>query len=97
MTLDNNQVDLLARGLNPPEDFDITHLHLSASQLYMIQKINKAVENGFDFGDPSNEDENEIHPIDCKYYSTEKFNEQNFNSIKHVSSSPQHSFYGISY
>ena len=51
----------------------------------MIQKINKAVENGFDFGDPSNEDENEIHPIDCKYYSTEKFNEQNINSIKHFS------------
>ena len=51
----------------------------------MIQKINKAVENGFDFGDSSNEDENEIHPIDCKYYSTEKLNEQNFNSIKHFS------------
>ena len=44
----------------------------------MIQKINKAIDNGFDFNDDKTDldTENEIHPIDCKYYIIEEFNEK---------------------
>ena len=53
----------------------------------MIQKINEAIDNGFDFNDDKTDldTENEIHPIDCKYYTIEEFNEKHFNSAKHFS------------
>ena len=42
----------------------------------MIKRINDAIEGGFDIDDNSMESENEIHPIDCKYYTLDKFNDQ---------------------
>ena len=51
----------------------------------MIKKINDAISKGFDITDDKNDDENEEHPIDCKYYTTDEFNNKKFDSTKQFS------------
>ena len=77
----NNQFDLTTQGVNYPDEVNVDEIFLNTTQ------ANKAIDNGFDFnGDKTDLDtENEIHPIDCKYYTLEEFNEKHFNSAKHFS------------
>ena len=60
-------------------------IYLSATQLNMINNINKVIDSGFGLLEVSNDTdtENEINPIDCKYYTTDQFNDKN--SIKYIS------------
>ena len=87
LKLDNNQFDLTTQGIDFPDEVNIDELFLSTSQLSMIKKVNEAIDNGLDLDDESAEidPENELHPIDCKYYNIEQFNGKRFNSIKHFS------------
>ena len=84
LDLNNKQVDLTAQGIDIPDEVNIDEIFLNETQLNMIRKINKAID-GFDLSDDRTDIEEERHPIDCKYYSTDQFNEQKFNSIKHFS------------
>ena len=83
LSLNNKQFDLTSKGIDYPEDIDIEDIFLSHTQLDMVNKINAAIADGFDIdndrSDPKSE--NEIHPIDCKYYTIDKLNEQKFNEI----------------
>ena len=54
-------------------------------QLNVINKIKDAIGSGFDLGNDTTESENEVHPIDCKYYSIEPINNGNVNFTKHFS------------
>ena len=87
LNLNNNQFDLTSRAIDFPDEVNIDDIFLSTTQLDMIKKINVAIGNGFDLNDDKtdNDTENEIHPINCKYYTTDQFNELKFNSIKHFS------------
>ena len=87
LKLDNNQFDLTTQGIDFPDEVNIDELFLSTSQLSMIKRVNEAIDNGLDLDDESAEidPENELHPIDCKYYNIEQFNGKRFNSIKHFS------------
>ena len=51
----------------------------------MIKEINKAIDRGFDLDDDSPDTENEINPIDCKYYTINQLNDKKLNSVKHFS------------
>ena len=85
--LDNNQFDFATKGIDYPDEVNIDEIILSTSQLDMIRKINDAISKGFDVTDDKtdNDNESEVHPIDCKYYTTDQFNNQKFNSNKHFS------------
>ena len=87
LNLNNNQFDLTSKAIDFPDEVNIDDIFLNTTQLDMIKKINVAIRNGFDLNDDEtgNDTENEIHPIDCKYYRTDQFNEHKFNSIKHFS------------
>ena len=50
----------------------------------MIRKINNSVSKGFDIDDQI-EDDDDLQPIDCKYYTIEEFNGKRHNSIKNFS------------
>ena len=82
LNLDNKQFDLTTQGINYPENLDINEIFLNHKQVNMIEEINKAIDRGFDI----NEDgDNEISPINCKYYTINEINDQKFNSIKQFS------------
>ena len=87
LNLDSQQFDLTSQGIDFPEDIDINEIFLSPNQLQMIKKINEAVDNSLDLNSDINDTDNdyEVHPIDCKYYTTDQFNAQKLNSIKHFS------------
>ena len=84
LNLNNNQFDLTAQGINYPEDLNIDDIFLSEKQVNMIQEINKAIDRGFDINEDT-DDDNDIHPINCKYYKINEINEKRLNSIKHFS------------
>ena len=84
LDLNNKQFDLTAKGIDIPEEVNIDEIFLNETPLNMIRKINKAIDR-FDLSDDKTDIEEEIHPINCKYYSTDQFNEQKFNYIKHFS------------
>ena len=69
LNLDNNQFDLTTKGIDYPDEVNIDNIFLSTTQLNMMQKINKAIDNSFNFNDDKVDldTENEINPIDCKY------------------------------
>ena len=87
LNLNNKQFNLTAQGIDFSEEVNVDEIFLNTTQLNMTKKINKAIDNGFDL----NEDEsdldtgNEIHPIDCRYYTIDQFNEKTSNSTKHFS------------
>ena len=86
LKLNNNQFDLTAQGIDFPEEININEIFLSANQLDMIKKINIAIGNGLDFDENAeNDSENEIHPINCKYFTIEQLNDKKLNPIKHFS------------
>ena len=51
----------------------------------MVRRINQAISNGFDLESDKIDCDNEEVAINCKYYTTDNFNNQKFNSIKHFS------------
>ena len=73
------------KAINIPEELDVNEIFLNDSQIEIIRQINKAINNGFDNYDKVETDDNNIPIIDCKYYTTGNFNQQNFNLIKHFS------------
>ena len=82
LNLDNKQFDLTAQGINYPENLDINEIFLNHKQVNMIEEINRAIDRGFDTNEDS---DNEICPINCKYYTINEINDQKFNSIKQFS------------
>ena len=51
----------------------------------MVRRINQAISNGFDLESDKIDCDNKEVAINCKYYTTDNFNNQKFNSIKHFS------------
>ena len=76
LSLDNNEFDLLMKGIDVPGELDVNEIFLSNSQIEMINKINKAISN--ELGEPKekNDDIDDILPIDCKYYPIKQFNDE---------------------
>ena len=85
LNLDNNKFELTAKGIDAPEELDMNEMFLNWYQLNIINKKNDAAGSGFDLGNGTTESENEVHPIDCKYYTIEQLNNERFNSTKHFS------------
>ena len=83
--LDNDQVELTNQGVNYPEEVNTNHIKLSESQQNMLNKIKEAVNNGFDLDEQTESENNETHPIKCKYYTTEQLNNEKLSSVKHFS------------
>ena len=85
--IDDNQFDLTTKGIDYPDEVNIDKILLSTTQLNMMQKINKAIDNNFNFNDDKVDldTENEINPIDCEYYTINQFNDKHLNSTKHFS------------
>ena len=75
LNLDNNQFNLTTKGIDYPDEVNIDEIFLSTTQLNMMQKINKAIDNSFNFNDDKVDldTENKINPIDCKYYTINQF------------------------
>ena len=73
-------------NINIPDVIDKDKLFMTDSQLEIIEKINMVIKS-FNSNKLNENDENEIEDcipfIDCKYYSTDEFNKQNFDSKKH--------------
>ena len=73
-------------NINIPDVIDKDKLFMTDSQLEIIEKINKVIKS-FNSNKLNENDENEIEDcipfIDYKYYSTDEFNKQNFDSKKH--------------
>ena len=84
MGLNNKEFILMMNGVDIPEEIDVNEIFLSERQIEIISKINKAIDNGFGEDNP-NDGEDDIPTIQCKYYTTEEFNDEMFNSIKHFS------------
>ena len=85
--LNNKEYNLTSKGIDLPNEVNIDEMSLSNAQENLIKEINIAINRGFNLNekesDPDNEEE--INPIDCKYYTTDQFNDRKFNSTKHFS------------
>ena len=83
--LDDAEFNLTMNGIDFPDEINVNEIYLSDSQKEIINKINEAIINGINGSNEEIDDENDIPPIDCKYYTTNQFNAQNFESQKHFS------------
>ena len=79
--LDNNHFDLAIKAIDCPDEFNANDIQLSQSQKEMIKKINQAISTGL----CNDDDDDDINPVDCKYYTIDEHNNKKFNSIKHFS------------
>ena len=77
------ELKLTMDGLDLPTNVTAEDIFLDDSQLEIIDKINKAIHDGL-LTDNDNDDD-DISPIDCKYYTLDSFCKQKFNSKKHFS------------
>ena len=80
-SLDNNHFHLANKAINCPNNYDAKEIELTLTQKNMIKKLNTAIETGIHM----EVDDDDINPINCKYYSTEEFNKKKFNPVKHFS------------
>ena len=75
LNLDNNKFNLAIKGIDCPDEVNISDVHLNSAQLDMADKINRAISNNLN---PHNEDtldtNNVTKPIDCQYYTINQFN-----------------------
>ena len=88
LSLNDNQFDLTAKGIEYTEDIDHNHIFLSQSQLETLDRFNKAINNitfNLDENKTEIENKNTVPPIDCKYYTIDDFNSLKTNSNKHFS------------
>ena len=79
--LDNNHFNLATKAVNCPDNFDANEIELTLTQKDMIKKLNRAIETGIHM----EIDDDDINPINCKYYLPEEFNKKKFTSVKHFS------------
>ena len=84
LNLDDNQLNLTMNGVDYPEEVNVNEIFLSESQIGILNKINEAIKS-FDYSNDETENENEVPPIDSKYYNIKDFNAQNFNPLKQFS------------
>ena len=84
--LSEKQFELTMQGINYPHETDLDALNLSKTQMLMVNKLNKMVN---DFINDTNSDEDEyednISIVDCKYFSIEEFKKRKFNPCKEFS------------
>jgi hypothetical protein len=86
INLDNNQVTLTANGVNFPEDKDPTQMFLSDSQQEILNKFNNAIiEITNNMNSEKDDPDDNIHPVDCKYYTIDQFKSLKINPNKHSS------------
>ena len=79
MGLNNKEFSLTMDGIDIPDQINVDEIFLSEVQIEIISKINSVIDNGF--GNENNNDVNyEIPTINCKYYTTENFNDEKFDS-----------------
>ena len=83
--LNDNEFNLTMNGIDFPEEINVNEIYLNDSQIETINKINKAISNGFTCNKDDTDSENDVPIVDCKYYTTDELNIQNFNSTKHFS------------
>ena len=76
-SLNNKQLDLVRQGIDPPDEVDINHMNLDERQQNTIRKINELMD--------TNDDSDEMSPVNCKYYSIEQFKKKKFDPQKHFS------------
>ena len=79
--LDNNRFQLVVNAINCPDEYDTYDIQLSQSQKDMIKKLNVAIGSGMSI----DHDDEDINPINCKYYTIEEHNKKKFDSTKHFS------------
>ena len=80
-SLDNNHFQLAIKAINCPDEYDADEIQLSHTQKEMIKKLNTAIASGIDL----ESEDDDIRPINCKYYTTEQFSKKKFGSTKHLS------------
>ena len=84
--LKHKEFDLTMDGINYPEETDISSLALNESQLSIINKLNKVVnEHSNSITDIDTDDDNDVPFIDCHYFSVEEFKKMKFNSSREFS------------
>lgn len=75
--LNNKQLELISQGLDPPEEVDINHMSLDERQQNAIRRINELMD--------VQDDDDEMSPVNCKYYSIDQFKKKKFDPQKHFS------------
>ena len=85
LKLDDNQFELTTKGIDYPEEIDVNELLLSSTQLDIIKKINASISHDVGSNDDSDDNSEDTHPIDCKYYTIEQLNSKKLDSTKHFS------------
>ena len=70
-SLNNDQVNLTAKGIAYSEEVDPSQIFLSQSQLEILQRFNNIINNIT--LESTVEDNDNIPAIDCKYYTLEEF------------------------
>ena len=83
--LDNNQVTMTSNGVNYPEDQD-PQMFLSESQQDILNKFNNAIIEITNNMNSEKEDlDDNIQPVDCKYYTLDRFKTLKLKADKHSS------------
>ena len=88
LTLNDNQFELTANGIDYSDEIDPRQIFLSQSQLETLDRFNNAINNitfNLDEDKTETESENSVPSIDCKYYTIDDSKSQKFNSNKHFS------------
>ena len=84
--LDDYKFRLTVDGINYPDETDPTQMLLSESQLEMLNKFNKAIDDiTSDLNSDKDDDSDEIKPVDCKYYTTDELKGLKIKTDKHSS------------
>ena len=81
LDLSDHEFHLTMKGIN--YTVEPSEIFLTDRQLALTRKINEAISKGAEL-DEDDEDES-LDMNDCKYYSTDAFNKQNFNSGNYLS------------
>ena len=76
------ELKLTMGGLDLPDNVTTEDIFLDDAQLELIEKVNKAIKDGLSTDIDTDDD---ISPVDCKYYTTDSFSKQRFNSKKQFS------------
>ena len=83
--LDNNQVTMTANGVNYPDDQD-PQMFLSESQQEILNKFNNAINKITNNMNSEKDDpDDNIQPVDCKYYTLDNFKALKIKANKHSS------------
>ena len=84
--LDDYKFRLTVDGINYPDETDPTQMLRSESQLEMLNKFNKAIDDiTSDLNSDKDDDSDEIKPVDCKYYTTDELKGLKIKTDKHSS------------